>query len=147
AARVLAGEEPAREREVREEAEPEPLACGQHLVLWLALDERVLVLDGDEPREAALAGDVLRLLDLRGREVRAAGPAHRALPHELVQRAERLLDRRRRTTLVELVNVDRVGAEAAERALDRPADVLGAAGRVVGALVHLHPELRGEDDR
>ena len=78
AATVLAGEQPAREREVRQEADPEPLARRQHLVLRLALDERVVVLDGDEARRAPVARRGLGGLDLLGGEVR--GPIKRTLP-------------------------------------------------------------------
>src|SRR5439155_17797542 len=41
---VLAGEETAREREVRDEAEPEPLAGWQQLALGVAREPRVLAL-------------------------------------------------------------------------------------------------------
>ena len=93
-AAVLAGQQAAREREVREQAEPEPLAGGDQVVLGLALEPRVLVLRRHEPREAAPRGDRVRLLDLRGREVRRADVAHLARADELVHRAERLVERR-----------------------------------------------------
>ena len=69
-----------------------------------------------------------------------------ALLHELVQRVERRLDRRRRVGLVHLVDVDHVGAQPPQRAFDGPADVVARAARVVGALVHLLAELRREHD-
>ena len=50
-----------------------------------------------------------------------------ALGDELGERADGLLDRRARVHAVLVVEVDVVGAEPRERALDREADVLGAA--------------------
>ena len=55
AAAVLAGEQAAREREVRQQAEPEPLARGDQVALGVAREPRVLVLRRDEPRRAARA--------------------------------------------------------------------------------------------
>ena len=57
AAPVLAGEQAAREREVRDEADAEPLAGRQQLVLRAAREPRVLVLLRGERRQLALAGD------------------------------------------------------------------------------------------
>src|SRR5581483_3280803 len=122
AAAVLAGQEPAREREERQHADAEALARGEDLVLDAALDERVVVLRADEAGEVALARGRVRLLDLRRGVVRRADVAHLAFLHELVQGGERLLDRRALVGLVHLVDVDHVGAQAAERAVDRPAD-------------------------
>ena len=79
---------------------------GQHFVLGLALDERVVVLHGDEAVEAGTARDLLGGFDLLGGEVGRADPAHLALVDEVVERAERLLDRRR---------PDRAGASGRRR--------------------------------
>ena len=54
AAAVLAGQQPAREREVRDQPEPEPLARRDQVVLGVAGEPRVLVLRRDEPRQPAL---------------------------------------------------------------------------------------------
>ena len=63
----------------------------------------------------------LRLDDLPGRQRRAADVADLALLHEIVERAQRLLDRRPRIGDVLLVEVDVVGAEPSEARLDRAA--------------------------
>src|SRR6185503_20522114 len=84
---VLAGKEPAREREVREEADPELLARRQNLVLGLPFDERVVVLGRDEAGESRVARDLLSGLDLPGGEVGRADPAHLPVVDELVERA------------------------------------------------------------
>src|SRR5262249_36602854 len=64
AACVLAREQPAREGEVRQHADAEPRAGGEHVVLDVALDERVLVLRGLEAWQRALARDTVCVLDL-----------------------------------------------------------------------------------
>ena len=74
---------------------------------------RVVVLRRHEPHAVARASAASR--DLRRGEVRAADVAHLALADELVERAERLLDRGLRVGRVQLVEVDAVGAEAAQR--------------------------------
>src|SRR5581483_1285468 len=146
AADVLAGEEAAREREVGEHPDAEPFAGGEDLVLDPALDERVVVLRRDEAGEAALARGRVRLLDLGGGEVRGADVAHLAFLHELVQRTERLLDRRPLVGLVHLVDVDHVGTEPSQRALGRPTDVFPRAAPLFWPLVHRLAELRRDDD-
>src|SRR5260370_40161289 len=79
----------------------------------------VLVLRGDERREALVARALLGLPDLRGGEIGAADVAHLALPHEIVQCPQRLLDRRVRIGTMEIVDVDPLGLEPLEARLDR----------------------------
>ena len=74
-ARDLAGEEPAREREERDEAEPEPLAGGQHLGFGLAAQPGVLAL----LRDVRGRGDRLGAFEGRGAIVRRAVGANLAL--------------------------------------------------------------------
>ena len=111
----------------------------------VAGEPRVLALLGDERRQPALGGDRVRLLDHRRREVGGADRAHRALLHELVERAERLLDRRHAVGTVVLVEVDPVGLQPPQRCLDRLADV---GARTAGglAVAEVVPELRREHD-
>ena len=105
----------------------------------------VLALLADERRQAALGRDRVCLLDhLRG-EVRRADRADRSLLDELVERAERLLDRRDAVGAVVLVEVDPVGLQPAQRGLDRLADV--GAGAASGlAVAEVVAELRREHD-
>ncbi len=69
-----------------------------------------------------------------------------ALPDQVVERAQRLFDRRRRIGTMQLIEVDPIRLQAAQARLHRRHDV--APGRALeGALViHRHPELGGEDD-
>ena len=71
--------------------------------------------------------------------------AHLPFAHELVERAERLLERRDAVGGVVLVEVDHVGSQALQRAFDRLADVLAGTARL-GAVAHVAAELRREED-
>jgi len=81
---------------------------------------------------AALLRDAVGLLDLLGRVVGRADEANLAGPHELVERAERLVDRRSLVRLVHLVDVDHVGAQAPERCLACRVDVRARAAALLG---------------
>ena len=129
AAAVLAGQEAAREREVRDQPDPElarrPGAARSRpraRARSTRSGRRRSVRARARPRR-------VRLADLRGREVRGADVAHLPSRHELVQRAQGLLDRRDPVRPVVLVEVDVVGAEPLQRGLDRAADVAGCAAR------------------
>ena len=128
---------------------PSRSAAGSSSSLDLAIEQVVLVLRGDEARRAERrAPRRRRPRSCGGREVRVADLAHLALLHELGERAERLLDRRRGVGRVLLVQVDRLDAEPLERALDGGADV--GAGSHRRAVRHRRrqlgvPELGGDD--
>ena len=79
----------------------------------LAFQQAVALLAGDESVEPEMRRGPLRLDDLPGRQGRAADVAHLALPHEVVERAQGLLDRRPRVGDVLIVEVDLVGVRAA----------------------------------
>jgi hypothetical protein len=83
--------------------------------------------------------------DHRRGEVGRADRAHRPLLDELVQSLERVGERRDAVRAVVLVEVDPVGLEAAERRLDRLADVgpRAAGGLAVAEVV---AELRRQHD-
>ena len=110
---VLAGQKPARQREERQQPHPVRLDRRHELALDVAHDEAVLVLARDEGVEVPRVGRPLRLDHLPGGEVRAADVADLALADEVVEGAQRLLDRRQRVGAVELVEVDPVGAGGA----------------------------------
>jgi hypothetical protein len=143
---VLAGEQAARERKERQHPDSEPLAGRQDLVLDLTLDERVVVLRRHEADEPPLARNAVRVFDLLRREVGRADVPHRSLLDELVQCSQRLRYRGLRIGLVHLVHVDRVRAQAAQRPLGRPANVVARAARQVRAAVHRLAELRRDHD-
>ena len=89
----------------------------QYPVLGIAVEQVVLVLHADEAGRAVLHRR-RRLLELGHVEVRAADLAYLPLGHQLAQRAQRLGDGRLRIGVVELVEVDVVGAQPAQALLD-----------------------------
>src|SRR5205085_10828761 len=108
------------------------------------LEQRVLVLRREERRPPAPQRDGVGGPYLRGGEVRRAGVTHLARLDELFERAERLLDRRDAVGTVVLVEVDVVGAQPLQRAVDRTPDVRRRApGRIAAALP---TELRRDQD-
>src|SRR6476619_4773453 len=92
---VLPGEQPACKGEVRDVRDAELTTQRQHVLVVVAPKQAVVVLEHREASGAVLAGDPVRLGQLLGGEVGAADRADLPLPHELVERPERLNDRRR----------------------------------------------------
>ena len=108
----------------------------------------------DEPRVLALLGDVghaelprdPRCLLERGRlVVRRADGEDLALVDELLQRTERLVERRPLVLLVVLVEVDVVGLQALQRCVESAADEVAGAVLLVVGVEHGAP-LRREHD-
>src|SRR5262245_23772261 len=142
---VLAGEEPARERKVRQEREAVRLHRGEAVALDPPHEEVVLVLAGDDGREPRAPRRPHRVDHLPRGEVRDPDVADAPGAHEVVEGPERLLDRSQRIGPVELVEVDPVGAEAAEAVLDRGHDPAPRRAPLL-AVVHRHAKFGGEDD-
>jgi hypothetical protein len=116
----LAREEAARERRPGEDADPVLAREWKDVSLRLTVKEAVLVL------QRGYGPDRERALDRRGGMVRDAAVADLALGNELLQLAPRLLDRRRAVDVVELQEVDDVGAKAAQARLEIGTNALGA---------------------
>ena len=116
-----AREEAAPERRVGDEADPELAAGGQHPGLGVAGPQRVLGLHGGDGVDGVRAADGLR------RRLAEPEVEHLARLHELGHRADGLLDRHVGIDAVLVVEVDVVGAEPLQRAVDRAAHVLGRA--------------------
>ena len=108
-------------------------------------EQAVVVLDRREPGRSPVARDRVGLLDLLGAEVRGADVADDAGADELVERLERLGDRRHAVGLVVPVVVDHVGAKPPQRRLDAPGGC-SRATRAGPAVAHVHPELGREHD-
>ena len=81
-----------------------------------------------------------------GRQVGGADVADLAVADQVVEGAQRLVDRRAPVELVELVEIDPVSAEAFERVLDRLHDVAARGADLHARIVHGHAELAGEHD-
>ena len=129
AAAVLAGQQAVGQREVGDQAHAEVRQRRDQL----RLGGRLRASTGSAPRRTG-AGPPSPPSSARRRsarpQVRAADVPDLALGDQLGQRREGLLDRRHRVGLVQLVEVDVVGAEPAQARLDRAPDV---AARRAGA--------------
>jgi hypothetical protein len=102
------------------------------------MDEAEFVLKAHESRASAGGRGVSRILQLSRREVRAADLAHLSAANQVVQRTQRIGDRHRRIGLVQLVQVDIVGTQAAEAVLNGLPNIGGT--RTFPARIHRHPE-------
>ena len=106
-------------------------------------------LGADEASEPPVVREPVRLDHLPGGELRAADVANLAGADEIVESAQRLLERRHLVPHVQLVEVDVVRSQPPQRALDSPQDVAARGARAVVPPVarpHVRPELRREDD-
>ena len=122
AAVVLAGQQAVLEREVRQQPDAERLARRHHLVLDGPVEQRVAVLRRHEPLQPRRPRRPVGVGDLPGGEVRGADVAHLARAYQVGERRQRLLDRRHVVGHVQLVQVDVVGPQPAQAALDRRHD-------------------------
>jgi diguanylate cyclase len=139
-----AGQQPARQRAPRDHAHPLVQAERDHLPLLLPVDQVVVVLHRHEPGPARLLGGVLGLRELPG--VHAGGPdvARLTGPNHVVQRLHGLRDRRLVVPTVDLIEVDVVGAQPAQRRVDAGEDVLAGQSLVVGTRPRREVDLGGE---
>ena len=145
AAADLAGEPSPAERAPDDRAHLLVERQRHQLPLVVAADQRIVGLVGDVAGQAVLLRDGQRLHQVPAREVRAADVADLAGPHQVVERAQHLLDRRHGVEAVELVEVDVVGAEPAQARLDRPDQVVARRADVVGAGAEAEGPLGGDD--
>ena len=77
----------------------------------IAAHQRVIGLMGDVAGQPVFFGDGQRLHQVPAGEIRAADVADLAGAHQVVERAQRLLDRRQGVEAVQLKEVDVIGAE------------------------------------
>ena len=138
----LAGQEPAPERAEGHEADAELLEGGQDLVLGLAPEQGVLALQRGDGLDGVGAADGVdaglghpEVADLAGLD-------------ELLDGAGDVLDGDVGVDAVLVEQVDGVGAQAAQRAVDGGADVVwpAADAGLLAVLVEGEPELGGDDD-
>ena len=137
--RYLPVKKPDAERVVGDGRDPRPLGHIARTVLVVATQQVVLVLQRDD-RWKALALDHLECeLEALASEVRKSDIAHAAGGDELAEGAERLLERRLRVVVVDVVEVDVVAAQASQRRLGAGED--GFAGET-----RVRRDLRRDDD-
>ena len=143
---VLAGQEAAGQRVVGDHADVLLAAQRKQFVLDLAEQHvvaRLHALEAGRPQLVALPqgeGQAPRL------EVGAADVPHLPLVDEVVQRAQRFVDRGARVGRVHLVEIDVVGLQAPQTRLDRGEDVLAGQSAVVGPGAHRAPTFGRQHD-
>ena len=146
AAVVLAGEQATLEREVGQHPDAVGLAGRDHVVLERAVEQGVVVLDRHEALQAGRARGPVGVRELPRVEVGAAEVAHLALPDQVGQGRQRLLDRGDVARHVQLVEVEVVGLQPPQARLHGPDDVAAARpGSVVAGRAAL-PELGGQHE-
>ena len=142
---AVAGEEAAGQRAPGDDAHALRPALRDHLALFFAVDQVVVVLHRNELRPAVRFGHVLGLRELPGVHAGCADVERLACPHHIVQRLHRLLDRRVRVPAVDLVEVHVIRAEALERGIDALHHMLARKPAVVRVAAHRVAQLGGDD--
>ena len=132
AAADLAGEPAPAERAPDDRADLLVERQRHQLPFVVAADQRIIGLMGDVAGQAVLLRDGQRLHQVPAGEVRAADVADLAGAHQVVERAQHLLDRRQGVEAVQLIEVDVVGAQPPQARLDRPDQVIARRADVVG---------------
>src|SRR5262249_33090299 len=79
-------------------------------------------------------------------KIRAAGEAPVALPHQIIERAQRFLDRGLWVRAMQLVKVDPIGAQPLEPRLARVHDVAPRRPLELAGVIHRQAELAREHD-
>src|SRR5207244_3273091 len=122
-----------------------PCCCVALLLpLWTPAEQASLVLHTATPRPPVIGADRGRFLDHLDGEIAAADLPHLARGHELVERIERLVERRGLVREMQLVEIDAVGPEPPERVVTRARDV-GGARPALAFVVDRSAELGGDE--
>ena len=140
----LAREPAARQRAPGHHAHAVAAAHRQHVALDPAHEQRVGRLLGHEALAPAPLRRPLRLHDLVRREGGAAEVEDLALAHQVGEGAERLVDVGVRVGAVDLVEVDVVGAQAAQAVLDLADDPAARVAAHVRVVAHRRVDLGGQ---
>ena len=145
---VLAGQHAPRQRAIGHDAEAVIAAGRKMLDLGHPVHRVVIGLAGDRAIDAEPVADVADLGDPPGPVIRDAEIAHLALLDQFAHRAHGFLQRRRMIFLVQVVDVDKVGAEPLQafiRSLQHPAPrqpaAIGIVADLVGELCRQDPVL------
>ena len=115
---VLAGQKTALEREVRQHADVVFLRDRNEIFFDIARQQAEAILRRDVRCAVIAGGESGRFSQHRAGVIAAADRPHLALLNEVVQRAQRFLDRRFRIGEMMLVQVDVVRAQQLQTVLD-----------------------------
>jgi len=139
-------EHPLRERAPHQGAHAVATGDGQDLGFDAAVEDRVGRLLGAEPLEAASLGHPLGFDDVGGGHRGRADRTDLAAADQVRERGQRLLDVCVGVRSVDLVEVDVVGLQAAQRVLDRGHDPAPRGASLIGIVTHRATQLGGKDD-
>ena len=117
------------------------------LALDVTRDERVIDLLADVARQVVPLGGRNRLHHVPGGVVRAPDVSDFALPHQIVERPHRLLERDEHVRLVADVEIEVVGLQPAEAGFASFNDVFSRQAGVVRSRAHPHEHLGRQDER
>src|SRR5581483_5789822 len=123
---AVAGKEAASQRAPRDHAHALVDAQRDHLTIFLTIDQVVVVLHRYEAMPSVLARCIERLTELPRRHAARAEVADLARAYQRIERLERLLYRCPPVPSMDLVEVDEIGAQAAQRGVAGFKDVLAA---------------------
>ena len=141
-----AGQAAARQGTPGNDADAFGLAKRNHLALFFAIEQVVVILHGNKTGPAVQFGEIERLGELPGVHGRGADIAHLARFHHVVQRLESFLDRRFVIPAMNLVEVHIVGLQTAEALVEFEKDRLAGEAAAIGLVAHDAVELGGDDD-
>ena len=141
---VFAREPAAGQRGPADGGDVVALAKRQDFFLGAAVEDVERGLLDVEARHVELFGDEVRFGELPGGEGAAGQIEHLAAAHQVVQRAEGLVDRGVGIGAVDVVEVDAIGLEALEALFDLADDVPAVVARVVDVLAAAAVDLGAE---
>ena len=140
-----AGQAAARERAPGNDADAFGLAKRNHLALFFAIEQVVMILHGNKTRPAVQVGEIERLGELPGVHGRGADVAHLARFHHVVQCLQSFLDRRFVIPAMNLVEVHIVGLQTAEALVEFEEDGFAGEAAAIGLVAHDAVDLGGDD--
>ena len=146
AATILAAEQAARQRKIREEAEPVREHRRHEFALDVAREQTVFVLARDDCRAIEALRRPHGFGHLPRGEVRNGGVADFSLRNQVVERADRLFDRRERIGRVHEIEIDPIRLQPAQTRIDGRHDVAARGSAQQSRSVHRQTELRRDDD-
>jgi len=142
---ILAGQQAAAERAIGDDPQAFRLIQREDLHFRLPLDQAVHRLVDGKVGQAMQCGHTQRAGNLPRRPVADAQVEHLARAHEVIERPQRLFHRREGVEGVTEVDIDAVGAEPPQAALDRLLDVPPREAPLVVARTHREADLCRDD--
>src|SRR4029077_14454465 len=143
---VLASQQAARQRKIRQQAHAVLDHDRQTVFFQFALQQAVVVLGGDERRQAMMPRHRDRLLELRRGWVGPADGADFSGFLKIVECAQGLLDRRLRIGPVQLIKVDPIGLQPPQARFERLHDIAPRRAAQLSGIVHDQTKLGRQYD-